>query len=292
MLKSMTGFGSSHIETENFSASVEVKSLNSKFFDCQIRLPKPYYDKDIEIRNLAVDILERGKVSIVAELELKGNTEPGQLYNRELFKAYYTSLKELADSVNACETDIFKIAIQQPDVITSYENNDITERFWPEFKSVIKNCLDECDRYRIDEGESLEPKINDSVILINNLRTAIKKLDPQRIERIRERINKNLSELIGQDKIDQNRLEQELIYFIEKLDINEELNRLESHLKYFREVMAGSEGSGKKLGFISQEIGREINTIGSKANNAEMQKLVVQMKDELEKIKEQLLNVL
>ncbi len=292
MLKSMTGFGSSRIETKQFSASVEVKSLNSKFFDAQIRLPKPYYDKDIEIRNLAADILVRGKVSIVAEFDLRENTEPGQSYNKELFTAYYASLKELADSVNACETDIFKMAIQQPDVITTNINTDISERIWPEFKSVIKKCLDECDRYRTDEGESLVPKINDSVILIDDLRTVIKKLDPQRIDRIRERINNNLSEVIGEDKMDHNRFEQELLYFIEKLDITEELNRLESHLNFFREVMAGSESSGKKLGFISQEIGREINTIGSKANNAEIQKLVVQMKDELEKIKEQLLNIL
>ena len=288
----MTGFGSSRIETKQFSASVEVKSLNSKFFDAQIRLPKPYYDKDIEIGNLAADILVRGKVSIVAEFDLKENTEPGQSYNKELFTAYYASLKELADSVNACETDIFKMAIQQPDVITTNINTDTSERIWPEFKSVIKKCLDECDRYRTDEGESLVPKINDSVILIDDLRTVIKKLDPQRIDRIRERINNNLSEVIGEDKMDHNRFEQELLYFIEKLDITEELNRLESHLNFFREVMAGSESSGKKLGFISQEIGREINTIGSKANNAEIQKLVVQMKDELEKIKEQLLNIL
>ena len=184
------------------------------------------------------------------------------------------------------------MAIQQPDVITTNINTDISERIWPEFKSVIKKCLDECDRYRTDEGESLVPKINDSVILIDDLRTVIKKLDPQRIDRIRERINNNLSEVIGEDKMDHNRFEQELLYFIEKLDITEELNRLESHLNFFREVMAGSESSGKKLGFISQEIGREINTIGSKANNAEIQKLVVQMKDELEKIKEQLLNIL
>ena len=292
MLKSMTGFGSSRIETKQFSASVEVKSLNSKFFDAQIRLPKPYYDKDIEIGNLAADILVRGKVSIVAEFDLRENTEPGQSYNKELFTAYYASLKELADSVNACETDIFKMAIQQPDVITTNINTDTSERIWPEFKSVIKKCLDECDRYRTDEGESLLPKINDSVILIDDLRTVIKKLDPQRIDRIRERINNNLSEVIGEDKMDHNRFEQELLYFIEKLDITEELNRLESHLNFFREVMAGSESSGKKLGFISQEIGREINTIGSKANNAEIQKLVVQMKDELEKIKEQLLNIL
>ncbi len=288
----MTGFGSSRIETKHFSATVEVKSLNSKFFDSNIRLPKPFYDKDMEIRYLAADILKRGKVSIVAEFELKEAPEAGQTYNKELFKAYYTSLKDLADSVNAGEAGIFKIAIQQPDVIISNGNNEIKERFWPELKSVIKDCIGECDQYRIDEGESLAPKISDSILLINDLRISIKKLDPQRMNHIRERINKNLDEFIGVDKIDQNRFEQELIYFIEKLDITEELNRLESHLNYFKDVMAGPEGSGKKLGFISQEIGREINTIGSKANHVEIQKLVVQMKDELEKIKEQLLNVL
>jgi len=292
MIKSMTGFGSLQIETDQYIALVEVKSLNSKYLDTIIRLPKFYSDKELDVRAMAADILQRGKIIISLNFEIKGNNLSIPKYNKKLFKAYYDALKELGESVDAPETDYFGIAIQQPDVTSSSDDYEINDQYWKELKDIILKGLQECDLFRINEGTSLEPKIKQSVQVIDQQRGRIKDLDFMRIEKIRARIKQALKNVMGDDKFDQNRFEQELIYFIEKLDITEEHDRLESHLAYFVEVLDSERSNGKKLGFITQEIGREINTMGSKANNAEIQKIVVAMKDELEKIKEQVLNVL
>jgi len=292
MIKSMTGFGSLQIETDHYIALVEVKSLNSKYLDTIIRLPKFYSDKELDVRAMAADILQRGKIIISLNFEIKGNKLSIPKYNKKLFKAYYDALKELGESVDAPETDYFGIAIQQPDVTSSSDDYEINDQYWKELKDIILKGLQECDLFRINEGNSLEPKIKQSVQVIDQQRGRIKDLDFMRIEKIRARIKQALKNVMGDDKFDQNRFEQELIYFIEKLDITEEHDRLESHLAYFIEVLDSERSNGKKLGFITQEIGREINTMGSKANNAEIQKIVVAMKDELEKIKEQVLNVL
>jgi len=292
MIKSMTGFGSLQIETDQYIALVEVKSLNSKYLDTIIRLPKFYSDKELDVRAMAADILQRGKIIISLNFEIKGNNLSIPKYNKKLFKAYYDALKELGESVDAPETDYFGIAIQQPDVTSSSDDYEINDQYWKELKDIILKGLQECDLFRINEGTSLEPKIKQSVQIIDQQRGRIKDLDFMRIEKIRARIKQALKNVMGDDKFDQNRFEQELIYFIEKLDITEEQDRLESHLAYFIEVLDSERSNGKKLGFITQEIGREINTMGSKANNAEIQKIVVAMKDELEKIKEQVLNVL
>lgn len=292
MIKSMTGFGSLQIETDQYIALVEVKSLNSKYLDTIIRLPKFYSDKELDVRAMAADILQRGKIIISLNFEIKGNNLSIPKYNKKLFKAYYDALKELGESVDAPETDYFGIAIQQPDVTSSSDDYEINDQYWEELKDIILKGLQECDLFRINEGTSLEPKIKQSVQIIDQQRGRIKDLDFMRIEKIRARIKQALKNVMGDDKFDQNRFEQELIYFIEKLDITEEQDRLESHLAYFIEVLDSERSNGKKLGFITQEIGREINTMGSKANNAEIQKIVVAMKDELEKIKEQVLNVL
>ena len=271
---------------------IEVKALNSKFFDLQIRLPRQFSDKELDIRNIVSRELKRGKVSLVAEYELLGKSNPKIEFNTQLFQNYYRSLKALADTVGHPYEDLFKIAMQQPDVANNFIDSQASENHWLTFKELCEEAVRKCDSFRIDEGRNLFPTLLDSINTIRKLKSEISVLDPVRIENIRNRINNNLIEFIGKDKIDENRFEQELIYFIEKLDISEELVRLESHIDYFKEAVDEEESNGKKLGFISQELGREINTIGSKSNDAAMQRLVVQMKDELEKIKEQALNVL
>ena len=292
MIKSMTGFSTSRLETESYVSTAEVKSLNSKFLDLSIRIPKALSDKEPEVRNLASSMMVRGKVSISLEIQSKSDSETSLEYNSELFKNYFSELKQLAESVGAGDEELFKMALQSPDVIRTSDNSEILNDFWDQLKSLITEAIEGCDEFRNAEGASLEVQLNESLKVISECKTKIEKLDPERIERVRKKVRSQLDELIDKTRIDENRLEQELIYYIEKLDIAEELVRLESHLSYFSEVMDMEDSNGKKLGFISQEIGREINTIGSKANDADIQKLVVQMKDELEKIKEQVLNVL
>ena len=289
----MTGFGLCTVSDEQSTVTVEIKSLNSKFQDFSIRLPKVLSDMELEWRNLIAEKLERGKVSFNVEYSKNGKTEIKQTYNKPLFVAYYDELKKLADAVGAASTDqLFQLALSSPDVIQNAGREELSSREKDKIKAVINEAIEKCSRFRNDEGNVLGEKIKQNIKMIRDGLDTVALLDPQRVEKIRNRIKGNVAEFLKNESIDANRLEQEIIYYIEKLDINEEKVRLNSHLDYFLKIMDAKESNGKKLGFIAQEMGREINTIGSKANDAEIQKHVVVMKEELEKIKEQLNNVL
>lgn len=289
----MTGFGLSTVSDEQSTVTVEVKSLNSKFQDFSFRLPKVFSDMELEWRNLIAEKLERGKVSFSVDYTKPGKADLKQSYNKDLFVAYYLELKKLADAVIAPSYDqIFQLALSSPDVIQANSREEVTLSEKEKIKNAVLQAIDKCNQFREDEGKILGEKIASNINAIRNRLHEVAKLDPSRVEKIRTRIKNSVSEFFTNEGFDKNRLEQEIIYYIEKLDINEEKVRLESHLDYFLKMMEAKESNGKKLGFISQEIGREINTIGSKANDAEMQQLVVSMKEELEKIKEQLSNVL
>lgn len=288
----MTGYGAASGTFDNITTTVEIKTLNSKFLDANIRLPKILADRELEIRGILTDALTRGKVSISIESGNEQETETKQQYNETLFNKYYQELKKLAESVGAVDDELFKLALNSPDVIVSDQSSSLDDNEWNEIKGCIYEAIKACNDFRDKEGAELRQKFEQYISTIRSALKQVEELDPKRIERIRARIKDNLNDFIEQESLDKNRLEQELIYYIEKLDITEEKVRLKSHLSHFLEVLDHTQSSGKKLGFISQEIGREINTIGSKANDADIQKHVVSMKEELEKIKEQLLNVL
>lgn len=288
----MTGYGQARYEDENYSISAEVKSLNSKFLDVGARIPKAFNDKEILVRNLISEKLERGKVSLIFEYSHKNNNAAKVNINERLFQEYYTKLKALSDKVNSSSEDIFKMAVQFPEVIETVEDDSNREKEWELIFSVIQNAVNNCNEFREKEGAVLTENLKTYIKTIENNLEEIKELDPIRVERVRSRLNENLKEFANREGLDVNRLEQELIYYIEKLDISEEKVRLASHLDYFEEILNSNKSMGKKMNFIAQEIGREINTIGSKSNDATMQKLVVNMKEELEKIKEQILNLL
>jgi uncharacterized protein (TIGR00255 family) len=292
MIKSMTGFGQATSSFGDLSISVEVKSLNSKFMDLNIRLPRMYSEKELEIRNRITDQLERGKISIAVDCIRSGKGEVSQAYNEELFTAYYAQLKRLADRVVAPYENIFQIALNSPDVIQNNTKEEIKPEDWEQISGCIKEALNNCDEFRKAEGGTLQKKLESYCESIESGLAIVESLDPKRIEKVRNRIKDRVADFFGEEGFDANRLEQEIIFYIEKLDIHEERVRLRTHLDYFQQVLKSNVSNGKKLGFISQEIGREINTIGSKANDAEIQKHVVMMKEELEKIKEQLSNVL
>lgn len=293
MIKSMTGFGQAVYENGNAQLSIEVKSLNSKFFDLTLRVPKAFADREIELRNIISEKLERGKVSVTLEFVRTGDDEVRQTYNSALFKSYFRELKNLADDVgvSAMET-IFGLALASPDVIQGRLRDEVSEEEWQWVRKAFLEVIAKCDAFRIQEGKSLQKMLEECCGRISENLSQIEVLDPERVARIRERLKTNASSYLVDNGFDANRLEQEILYYIEKLDINEEKVRLKTHLEYFIETLESPQSSGKKLAFISQEIGREINTIGSKANDAAIQKHVVVMKEELEKIKEQLNNVL
>ncbi len=292
MLKSMTGFGQASATVEEATVLVEVKSLNSKFLDLNLRLPRLFTEKELDVRNIITDKLERGKVTVSVEY-LKTNVQNiPQQYNEALFIAHYTELKKLADRVMAPYDTLFEMALKSPDVQQSTDQSALDPAVYDKFLKVLSEAISLCDGFRKTEGAILEEKLKTYIQSIGKALIKVEALDPQRIEKIRTRIKKNVTEFFGDEGFDQNRLEQEIIFYIEKLDIHEERVRLKTHLDYFLKIMNEPVSNGKKLTFLAQEIGREINTIGSKANDAEMQKDVVIMKEELEKIKEQLNNVL
>jgi uncharacterized protein (TIGR00255 family) len=268
-----------------------VKSLNSKFLDLNLRLPRVFSDREGEIRNLVSERLERGKVSLSIEYEQTADVVIRQTYNENLFVAYYSQLKKLADRVYAPYENLFELALNSPDVIQSNFREEAGEDAWARVKGSLQEALTRCDVFRVDEGNVLGSMLANCCSVIGESLERVKELDPKRVQRVRERLRNNVVSFFGEEGFDTNRLEQEIIFYVEKLDINEEKVRLKSHLDYFMEALRAPQSNGKKLGFIAQEIGREINTIGSKSNDAEIQKHVVVMKEELEKIKEQLSNV-
>jgi uncharacterized protein (TIGR00255 family) len=292
MIKSMTGYGVAGFENDAFVISVEVKTLNSKFLDLSIRSPRQFSDKELEIRNLVSEVLDRGKVNLSIEFTNKAGVELPVSINEDLFDTYYKEYLTLAQRVNAEPADLFKMALQSPNVITTVVEKTSGQEEWEAVKNVIGQALMNCDEFREDEGNVLEQKFSENLTVIRQGLEQIKSIDPVRKNRIRERIRNNFKDWLEENSFDANRFEQELIYYFEKVDITEELVRLETHLDYFDKNLKDESNQGKKLGFIGQELGREINTIGSKANDAQIQKHVIVMKDELEKIKEQALNIL
>jgi uncharacterized protein (TIGR00255 family) len=292
MIKSMTGFGRSAYEDTQVQIGVEFKTLNSKFLDLSLRLPRIFSEREIELRNLISEKLERGKVSVSIEYLRHGENTIRQTYNEALFVSYYAELKKLADKVVAPYGELFQLALTSPDVINTPLAEGSSDEEWNKVKKCILESIQLCDGYRVAEGKVLEKMLKECCGIISNELKAVIEQDPKRVQRIRERLKNNVQNFFGEEGYDLNRLEQEIIFYIEKLDINEEKVRLNAHLNYFLQAVSDTQSNGKKLGFIAQEIGREINTIGSKANDADIQKHVVVMKEELEKIKEQLNNVL
>lgn len=285
----MTGFGKATKEFEKRTVNVEIRSLNSKGMDLSLRLSNSYRENELELRSEITRLLERGKVDLSIYVESKSVETPVEI-NSDLAKEYQRKIKQLATDLNEPANDVLYQILKMPDVLKS-ERREPDENEWKEIKTVITEAVESLNKFRLQEGKSIEKDFSDHLGVIQTCLNKIIELDKSRIAGIKDRIKGNLNEVIGADKIDNNRFEQELIYYIEKLDINEEKVRLKTHLDYFLTTMKEPSG-GRKLNFIAQEIGREINTIGSKANHAEMQKLVVLMKDELEKIKEQTSNVL
>ncbi len=287
----MTGFGQASADDGQSKIYVEVKSLNSKFLDLNLRLPKVFSDKELEVRNIISEKLERGKVSVSIEYEKLSDGTIKQSYNELLFVAYYAELKKLADKVYAPYESLFELALNSPDVIQGNIKEEAGEELWAKVKSLVLEAVKQCEDFRLDEGKVLGSMLGNCCKVIEESLEKVKDLDPKRVTRIRERLKNNVVSFFGEEGFDTNRLEQEIIFYVEKLDINEEKVRLKSHIDYFLQALREPQSNGKKLGFIAQEIGREINTIGSKSNDAEIQKHVVVMKEELEKIKEQLNNV-
>ncbi len=288
----MTGYGLANFEDDTHIIHVEVKTLNSKFLDLNMKYPKQFSDKEIEIRNLVSEHLERGKVNLTMEFTTKDSNVLPVTINEALFKAYVNVYKGLAEQVGEKETEIFKLALQSPNVSVSNPEKSQQPEEWDALKSQLLIALQHCNEFREDEGGALMVKLRENVQEISTRLGNIRAEEPRRKEKIKEKIRNHFAEWLDDIEIDQNRFEQELIYYFEKLDITEEVVRLETHLNYFTKVLEDNSSQGKKLGFISQEIWREINTIGSKANDVRIQQEVIQMKDELEKIKEQALNIL
>ncbi|WP_333693279.1 YicC/YloC family endoribonuclease [Flavobacterium sp.] len=286
MIQSMTGFGKASLQLPTKKITVEVKSLNSKGLDLNVRMPSVYREMELSLRNIISQKLERGKVDFSIFIEITGE-ETSSKINVPIVKGYINQMKAVIP--NADETELMKMAVRMPDALKT-ERDEIDENEWNEILKVVDDAMKNIASFRIDEGKSLE---NEFIMRIENIRNFMNQavsMDAERIETVKNRLRTALAEL--EANVDENRFEQELIFYLEKYDITEERVRLENHLNYFIETIAGTEANGRKLGFITQEIGREINTMGSKSNHSEMQKLVVMMKDELEKIKEQVLNVL
>ena len=291
MIQSMTGYGKSTVTYNDKKIIVEIKSLNSKALDVSARIAPLYREKEMEIRNMISKSLERGKVDFSLWIE-KEAADTATPINSALLQNYYTQIKNISETCNIpLPSDWFATLLRMPDVLTKVDIQTLEDEEWEVAKGAVEEAINALVNFRKQEGAALEKKFNEKIDNIERLLASIEPFEKERVARIRERITDALEKTISVD-YDKNRLEQELIYYIEKLDINEEKQRLTNHLKYFRETMAGGHGQGKKLGFIAQEMGREINTTGSKSNHAEMQNIVVQMKDELEQIKEQVLNVM
>jgi len=291
MIKSMTGFGLAATDHENVKFAVEIKSLNSKFLELNLKLPRAYSDKELFLRNICSKEIERGKVNISINIERGEDNQKGATINAVLLSRYYKQLEEINVSLGANSSNLLQAALNFPEVIT-YTEEEVGENDWDILHQTFLKALANFNQFRMDEGAVLRTDLELRIKNILSFFAQIDELAPLRVPQVKARLTQFLEENVGKINIDQNRLEQELIYYIDKLDITEEKTRLQSHCDYFNETLKSKDANGKKLGFISQEIGREINTMGAKANDAQIQQLVVGMKEELEKIKEQLLNVL
>ncbi|WP_251623485.1 YicC/YloC family endoribonuclease [Odoribacter lunatus] len=292
MIKSMTGFGKATVESGEKKVIIEVKSLNSKQLDINLRMPNLYKEKEMEIRNLIKNYLERGKVDVCIYSD---NSESNKevAINRDVVEQYFKQMEQIASSLNVpVDNSTFLQTIMRfPDVFKQ-KTEELNENEWEQLKAGIEVALTETDKFRIQEGDVLIRDILHRIDLIQEFASEVPQYEEKRIENIRQKLVEKIKEWHELQNVDQNRFEQEIIYYLEKLDITEEKVRLANHCKYFIETVEKEDAPGRKLGFIAQEIGREINTMGSKANNHDIQKLVVHMKDELEKIKEQSLNIL
>ena len=286
MIQSMTGYGKFVLELPLKTIRIEIRALNSKSIDLNMRMPSDYRSKELELRKIIGKELRRGKVDVSLYVE-KSNSEKAAQINPAVVQNYIQQLKDIAPTDSVLE--FLKMAVKMPDAFST-EKEEVDSEEWSQIMNAVAKALEGIKAYRSDEGQVLLADFTKRIKAIENLLKSVVEMDPERVVNVRERLAKGVAEF--KESLDQNRFEQELIYYIEKLDITEERVRLQNHLNYFIKTLNSVDSNGKKLGFISQEIGREINTIGSKANFAPMQKQVVQMKDELEKIKEQLLNVL
>lgn len=291
MIQSMTGYGKASAEFQGKKINAEVKSLNSKALDLSTRLAPIYREKEMEVRALIAQALERGKVEFNLWIE-QSEVQNAASINGELIANYYKQIKDIADKYDIEEPEnIWTVLLRMPDVLSKTEIQELTEEEWAVAKNVVEKAIQQLVDFRKQEGLALQKKFEEKLDNIATLLTSIEPFETNRTEKIRQKLVDALL-AIPEVEYDRNRLEQEMIYYIEKLDINEEKQRLTNHLRYFRQTMEEGHGQGKKLGFIAQEMGREINTTGSKSNQAEMQNIVVKMKDELEQIKEQVLNVM
>ncbi len=288
----MTGFGKATLELENKKVSIEIKSLNSKQLDINTRIPNLYKEKDLVLRNEIKNQLERGKVELSVFIESVG-TDKDTKINKPIVEAYYQQLTELSSELGIPmdKEPILQTIVKLPDALKT-EHQELDEEEWNQIFAGFKSAVADLNSFRKQEGDALQADIFERISNIEKLLEKVPQYESKRIETVKTRINDNLKEFVEKQNVDKNRFEQEIIYYLEKLDITEEKVRLANHCKYFIETANNGNSIGKKLGFIAQEIGREINTLGSKANDSDIQKIVIQMKDELEKIKEQLLNVL
>ena len=289
MILSMTGYGKSELNLTNANFTIEVRSLNSKQIDANVKMSSIYRNKEIGLRKVLSEKLQRGKIELSIWRE-KSESSSNYILNTEVAKDYFSQIKELNNSLDLDIKELMSSILKMPDVLVKGDEKG-DENEWKEIEKGVNSAIDNLLQFRLDEGSKLEEDITSRINQLSSLLKDIAPFAKDRIGKIKESLSEKLSE-IDSKNIDENRFEQELIYYLEKQDITEEQVRLSTHLNYFLETMKTNSPNGKKLGFISQEIGREINTIGSKSSDAEMQKIVVQMKDELEKIKEQLLNIL
>lgn len=292
MIKSMTGFGKTTVESGSKKIIIEIKSLNSKQLDLNLRMPNLYKEKEMEIRGMVKDQLDRGKVDMSIYFD-NSETDKDVAINRSVVMQYFNQMLEISNQLGV-ETDkntLLQTIMRFPDTL-QVKSEELDEEEWTRLRAGIVEALEEINKFRIQEGKALIKDITKRVQLIQQLASEVPQFEGKRVELIRQKIQEKINEWTDVKNIDQNRMEQEIIYYLEKLDITEEKVRLANHCKYFMETIEKEDAPGRKIGFIAQEIGREINTMGSKANDHDIQKLVVRMKDELEKIKEQSLNIL
>lgn len=287
----MTGYGVGTHENAKVKYTVEIKSLNSKFLELNIRLPKVVSDKELTLRGECSKLIERGKVNVLISSEYTDQTAKASSINAELLKKYYNQLKDIATEVGEETSSLFSLALNMPEVIST-NDDEVDEEEGKVLMDAFYAAVEKFNTFRADEGNILKVDLEKRVHLILSCLTEVEAVEGDRIPLIRERVSQYMADAVGKENIDKNRFEQEIVFYIDKLDITEEKVRLKSHCNYFIKALNSDDSNGKKLGFISQEMGREINTLGSKANNADIQQIVVRMKEELEKIKEQLLNVL